>query len=59
MDKLQLTGQNVGPVLNFRNGHFAFRGFMVLQSVKLPNLKLKTRLKQLLGYVSLATDIQK
>jgi hypothetical protein len=59
MVKLQLTGQNVGPVLNFGSGHFAFIGFMVLQSVKLLNLKLKTRPKQLLGYVSLATDIQK
>jgi hypothetical protein len=45
MDKLQLTGQNLGRVFNFRNGcvhaiHFLCYG------VKLTNLKLKTRPKQ-------------
>jgi hypothetical protein len=48
MDKLQLAGQNLGRVFNFRNGrahavHFHCYG------VKLTNLKLKTRVKQLPG----------
>jgi hypothetical protein len=52
MDKLQLTGQNLGRVFNFRSGcvhavHLLYYG------VKLPNLKLKTRPKQLLGYLLL------
>jgi hypothetical protein len=48
MDKLQLTGQNLGRVFNSRSGrvhalqlHFS--------ETKQPNLKLKTRPKQLLG----------
>jgi hypothetical protein len=54
MDKLQPTGQNLRQVFNFRNGrehsvHFIF------YRVKLPNLKLKTQTKQLLG--SLPFDI--
>ncbi len=48
MDKLQLTGQNLGRVFNFRSGHLHAAAFLV-SSVKLPNLKLKTRPKQLLG----------
>ncbi len=52
MNTLQLTGQNLGRVFNYRNGrehaiHFLCYG------VKLPNLKLKTRPKQLLGYLPL------
>jgi hypothetical protein len=52
MDKLQLTGQNLGRVFNIRSGHFACSAILVL-SVKLPNLKLKTRSKQLLGSLPL------
>jgi hypothetical protein len=50
MDKLQLTGQNLGQVFNFRSGHLHAATFLVL-SVKLPNLQLKTWPKQLLGYL--------
>jgi hypothetical protein len=52
MDKLQLTGQNVGRVFNFRSDHLHAATFLVL-SVKLPNLQLKTQPKQLLGSLSL------
>jgi hypothetical protein len=52
MDKLQLTGQNLGRVFNSRSGrvhalqlHFS--------ETKQPNLKLKTRPKQLLGSLPL------
>jgi hypothetical protein len=48
MEKLQLTGQNLGRVFNFRSGHLHAATFLVL-IVKLPNLQLKTRHKQLLG----------
>jgi hypothetical protein len=48
MDKLQLTGQNLGRVFNFRSGHLHASTFLVLL-VKLPNSQLKTRHKQLLG----------
>ncbi len=47
MDKLQLTGQNLGRVFNFRFGHLHAEHFWCYQ-VKLPNLKMKTRPKQLL-----------
>jgi hypothetical protein len=52
MEKLQLTGRNLGRVYNLRNGclhamHLLYYG------VKLSNLKLKTRPKQLLGSLSL------
>ncbi len=46
--QLQLTGQNLGRVFNFRFGHLQAEHFWCYQ-VKLPNLKLKTRPKQLLG----------
>jgi len=52
MDKLQLTGQNLGRVFNFRFGHLHAKHFWCYQ-VKLPNLKLKTRPKQLLGSLAL------
>ncbi len=52
MDKLQLTGQNLGRVFNFRSGHLYAATFLVI-SVKLPNLQLKTRPKQLLGSLPL------
>ena len=50
MDKLQPAGQNLGRVFNFQSGHLHAATFLVLL-VKLPNLQLKTRLKQLLGYL--------
>ncbi len=52
MDKLQLTGHNLGQVFNFRSGHLHAATFLVL-SVKPPNLQLKTRAKQLLGSLPL------
>jgi hypothetical protein len=54
MDKLQLTGQNVGRVFNFRSGHLHSEHLWCYPA-KLPKLKLKTRPKQLLG--SLPLDI--
>jgi hypothetical protein len=54
MDHLQLTGQNLGQVFNFRSGHWHAVTFLVL-SVKLPNLQLKTQTKQLLGSLPLVT----
>jgi hypothetical protein len=52
MDILQLTGQNLGRVFKFRFGHLHAELFWCYQ-VKLPNLKLKTRPKQLLGSLPL------
>ncbi len=52
MDKLRLTGQNLDRVFNFRFGHLDAEHFWCYQ-VKLPNLKLKTRPKQLLGSLPL------
>jgi hypothetical protein len=52
MDKLQLTGRNLGRVFNFRNGDVHAVHFSCY-SVKLPNLKLKTQPKQLLGSLPL------
>jgi hypothetical protein len=46
--QIQLTGRNLGRVFNFRFGHLQAEHFRCCQ-VKLPNLKLKTRPKQLLG----------
>jgi hypothetical protein len=54
MDKLQLTGQNLGQVFNFRYGR-VHAVHLHCCGVKLPNLKLKTRPKQRLG--SLPLDI--
>jgi hypothetical protein len=45
MDKLQLTGQNLGRVFNFRNDRVHAVHFLCY-GVKLPNLKLKTWPKQ-------------
>ncbi len=56
MDKLQLTGQNLGRVFNFRYGHLHAEHFWCYQ-VKLPNLKLKTRHKQLLGSLLLVIKL--
>jgi len=47
-NKFQLTGQNQGWVFNFRFGHLHAEHFWCYQE-RLPNLKLKTRPKQLLG----------
>jgi hypothetical protein len=52
MDKLQLKGQKQGRVFNFRFGNLHAEHFWCSQ-VKLPNLKLKSRPKQLLGYLPL------
>jgi hypothetical protein len=52
VDKLQLTGQNLGRVFNFRSGHLHFATFLSF-SVKLPNLHMKTQPKQLLGSLPL------
>jgi hypothetical protein len=52
MDKLQLTGRNQGRVFDFRFGHLHAEHLWCYQ-VKLPNSKLKTRLKQLLGFLLL------
>jgi hypothetical protein len=48
MDKLQLTGCNLGRVFNFRYGCVPAIHLRCYE-VELPNLKLKTRPKQLLG----------
>ncbi len=52
IQKLQLTGQNLGRVFNFRNGHVHATYFLYYR-LKLPNLKLKTWHKQLLGFLPL------
>ncbi len=52
LNKLQLTGQNLDQVFNFRSGHLRAVTFLVL-SGKVPNLQLKTRPKQLLGSIPL------
>ncbi len=46
MDKLQLTGQNLCRVFNFRKGHVQAMHFLCYR-VKRPSLKLITRPKQL------------
>ncbi len=51
-DKLRQTGQNLGRVFNFRNGH-AHTVHFLSYGLKLLNLKLKTRPKQLLDYLLL------
>jgi hypothetical protein len=50
MGKLQLTGQNPVWVFNFRSGRLP-AALVWRYQVKLPNLKLKTRPKQLPGYL--------
>ncbi len=50
---LQLAGQNLGRVFNFRAGHVCTTCTSCI-TTKLPNLKRKTRLKQLLGSLLLA-----
>jgi len=53
MDKLKLTGRNLGRVFNCRLGR-ACIGHAIVHVTKQPNLKLKTRPKQLLGSLPLA-----
>jgi hypothetical protein len=50
MDKLKLTGQNLGRVCNSKLEH----AIVYASITKWPNLKLKTRPKQLLGSLPLA-----
>ncbi len=57
MDKLELTGQNIGRVLNSRLCR-ACIGHTIVHITKQPNLKLKTRPKKLLGYLPLAFALQ-
>ncbi len=56
MDKLQIIGQNLGQVFNFRSGHLHAATFLVL-SVKQPNLQLKIPPKQLLGSLPLVITL--
>jgi hypothetical protein len=53
MDKLKLTGQNLGRVFNSRLGR-ACMGHAIVRITKQPNLKLKTWPRQLLGSLLLA-----
>ncbi len=48
MDKLKLTGQNLGRVFNSKLGR-ACKCSAIAYITKQPNLKMKTRPKQLLG----------
>jgi hypothetical protein len=56
MDKLQLTGQNLGRVFNSRSGCMGATHLRRYKA-KWPNLKLKTRPKRLLGYLPLASGL--
>jgi hypothetical protein len=56
MDKLQLTGQNLGRVFNSRSGRVHALQFH-FSEMKQPNLKLKTRPKQLLGSLPLVIPL--
>jgi hypothetical protein len=53
MDKIKLTGQNLGRVFNSRLGCACIRN-VIVHITKQPNLKLKTWPKQLLGSLPLA-----
>jgi hypothetical protein len=53
MDKLKPTGQNLGRVFHCRLSHTCM-GHTIVHITKQPNLKLKTRPKQLLGSLPLA-----
>ncbi len=53
IDKLKLTGLNLGRAFNYRCGH-AFTYMRTRISTKQPKLKLKTRSKPVLGYLPLA-----
>ncbi len=53
MDKLKLTGLNLGQVFNYRYGHASTK-ISTCTSSKQPNLKLKTRHKPVLCSLLLA-----
>jgi hypothetical protein len=53
MDKLKLTGRNLGRVFHCRLGSTCI-GHAIVHISKQPNFKLKTRPKQLLGSLPLA-----
>jgi len=50
MDKLKLAGWSLGQIFNFRRGR-AFAPCTSFITEKLSNLKMKTQLKQRLGYL--------
>jgi hypothetical protein len=50
VDKLQLTGRNLGRVFNSRSVCMCVMQLLCF-GTKLPKLMLKTQLKQLLGYL--------
>ncbi len=52
MDKLKLTGQNLGRVFHCKI--HTCKVHAIVHITKQPNLKLKTPPKQLLGYLPLA-----
>jgi hypothetical protein len=52
MDKPQLIGQNLGRVFKFKTARL-HAAYLWSYQVKLPNLKLKTQLKQPLGSLPL------
>ncbi len=56
MDKHQLTGQNLGRDFNSRSSCMCAQNLCCYEA-KQPNLKLKTRPKQLLGSLPLATAL--
>jgi hypothetical protein len=56
MDKLKLTGQNLGRVFNSRLSR-AYVGNEIVHISKQPNLKLETRPKQLLGSLPLIFEL--
>ncbi len=56
MEKLQLTGRNLGQVFNFRVG-CVHAMHLFSYKVKLSNLKLKIQSKQLLCYLKLDTAL--
>jgi hypothetical protein len=58
MEKLELTGQNLGRVFNFKCGHL-HSAHLFCYMVKLRNLKLKTQPKQLLGSLPLDVALPK
>ncbi len=53
MDKLQSAGESLGRVFNSRSGCMC-GGHLFCHEPKQPNFKLKTRPKQLLGYLAKA-----
>ena len=50
MDKIKLTGQNLGRVFNSRLGHAVYGAYGAAECItKQPNFKLETWPEQLLG----------